>query len=41
MKISKKEVDEIIALIESKKMVKLSNKIDNISDKILDQANKQ
>ena len=41
MKISQKDVNEIVALIESKKAMKLSSSISKVSDKILDQSNKQ
>jgi len=41
MKISQKDVNEIVALIESKKAMKLSSSISKVSDEILDQSNKQ
>ena len=41
VKISQKDVNEIIALVESKKAMKLSSSISKISDKVLDQSGKQ
>jgi len=41
VKISQKDVNEIIALVESKKAMKLSSSISKISDKVLDQSEKQ
>ena len=38
VKISQKDVNEIIALVESKKAMKLSSSISKISDKVLDQS---
>ena len=41
VKISQKDVNEIIALVESKNPMKLSSSISKISDKVLDQSEKQ
>ena len=41
VKISQKDVNEIIALVESKKAMKLSSAISKISDKVLNQSEKQ
>ena len=41
VKISQKDVNEIIALVESKKAMKLSSSISKLSDKVLDQSEKQ
>ena len=41
VKISQKDVNEIIALVESKKAMKLSSSISKISDKVLNQSEKQ
>lgn len=41
VKISQKDVNEIIALVESKKAMKLSSSVSKISDKVLNQSEKQ